>query len=156
MVTRGIFLKGVGVEVLRTQGLLMVAFAAAGLAVSAYLTAVRLLGEAPACGPVRGCDTVAASEYATVLDVPVALLGLGFSIALTILSAAWWRGGDHRALYAAYALGIVGVATVAYLTYLELFVIEAICIWCVTYALTVVAGWIVAILAVRESAHSAN
>jgi ABC-2 type transport system permease protein len=31
VVTRGIFLKGVGLEVLRTQGLLMVAFAAAGL-----------------------------------------------------------------------------------------------------------------------------
>jgi ABC-2 type transport system permease protein len=34
VVTRGIFLKGVGVEVLRTQGLLMVAFAAIGLALA--------------------------------------------------------------------------------------------------------------------------
>jgi ABC-2 type transport system permease protein len=32
VVTRGIFLKGVGVEVLRVQGLLMIAFAAAGVA----------------------------------------------------------------------------------------------------------------------------
>jgi ABC-2 type transport system permease protein len=31
VVTRGIFLKGVGVDVLRPQGLLMIAFAAAGL-----------------------------------------------------------------------------------------------------------------------------
>lgn len=31
VVTRGIFLKGVGVEVLRVQGLLMIAFAAVGL-----------------------------------------------------------------------------------------------------------------------------
>jgi ABC-2 type transport system permease protein len=34
VVTRGIFLKGVGVEVLRVQGLLMVVFAAAGLALA--------------------------------------------------------------------------------------------------------------------------
>ncbi|HEX9944683.1 MAG TPA: ABC transporter permease [Thermoanaerobaculia bacterium] len=34
VVTRGIFLKGVGIEVLRTQGLLMIAFAAAGLALA--------------------------------------------------------------------------------------------------------------------------
>jgi ABC-2 type transport system permease protein len=33
-VTRGIFLKGVGVEVLHVQGLLMVAFGAIGLALS--------------------------------------------------------------------------------------------------------------------------
>ena len=32
----------------------------------------------------------------------------------------------------------------AWLTYLELFVIEAVCIWCVTYAILVVAGWVVA------------
>jgi ABC-2 type transport system permease protein len=31
VVTRGIFLKGVGVEVLRVQGLLMIAFAVVGL-----------------------------------------------------------------------------------------------------------------------------
>jgi ABC-2 type transport system permease protein len=35
-VTRGIFLKGVGVEVLRTQGLLMIAFAAAGVALATW------------------------------------------------------------------------------------------------------------------------
>lgn len=128
----------------------MTILAATGLAVAAYLTSVRLLGEAPACGPVRGCDTVAASEYATVLGIPVALLGLGFSIVLVMLAVAWWRLGDRRALYATYALGLIGVAMVAYLTYLELFVIEAICIWCVTYAVTVVAGWIVAVLAVRD------
>ena len=128
----------------------MTILAGAGLAVAAYLTAVRWLGEAPACGPVRGCDTVAASDYATVLGVPVALLGLGFSTVLTVVALAWWRRGDRGALYAAYALGLVGVAMVGYLTYLELFVIEAICAWCVTYAGTVVAGWILAILTVRD------
>ena len=129
----------------------MTVLAAGGLAVAAYLTAVRLLGEAPAWGPVRGCDTVAASEYATILGVPVALLGLGFSIVLTGLAAAWWRRGDRRTLHTAYGLGLLGVAMVGYLTYLELFVIEAICIWCVTYAATVLGGWIVAVLAVREA-----
>jgi len=34
VVTRGIFLKGVGIEVLRTQGLLMVAFALVGIALA--------------------------------------------------------------------------------------------------------------------------
>ena len=34
VVTRGIFLKSVGIEVLRPQGLLMIAFAVAGLALA--------------------------------------------------------------------------------------------------------------------------
>ena len=129
----------------------MTVLALAGLAIAAYLLAVRLLGEAPACGPVRGCDTVAASEYATVLGVPVALFGVGFSIALMAASAIWWRRRDRRALYAAYGLGLLGVVAVAYLTYLELFVIEAICVWCVSYAVTIVSGLIVSIFAVRSA-----
>ena len=57
---------------------------------------------------------------------------------------AWWRRSDRRALYVAYGLGLAGILAVAYLTYLELFVIEAICVWCVTYAVTIVAGWLTA------------
>ena len=60
------------------------------------------------------------------------------------------RRGDRRALYAAYGLGLLGVATVAYLTYLEIFVIEAICIWCVSYGVTIVAGWLLAAVALRS------
>ncbi len=129
----------------------MTILALGGLAIAAYLLAVRLLGGAPACGPVHGCDTVAASEYATVVGLPVALYGVGFSIGLVAAALGWWRRGDRRALYAAYGLGLLGIAAVAYLTYLELFVIEAICIWCVTYAITIVAGWLLTVLAVRSA-----
>jgi uncharacterized membrane protein len=133
------------------RGAAMTVLALSGLAVATYLLAVRMLGEAPVCGPVRGCDTVAASPYATVLGVPVALFGVGFSFVLSALAVTWWRRGGRRALYAAYAVGLLGVVAVAYLTYLELFVIEAICIWCVTYAITILAGWLLAVLTVRDA-----
>jgi uncharacterized membrane protein len=119
----------------------MVVLALLGLAIAAYLLAVRVLGEAPACGPIRGCDTVAASPYATVLGLPVALFGVAFSAALLAAAMAWWRRADRRAVYASYALGLLGVVAVGYLTYLELVVIEAICLWCVSYAVTIVIGW---------------
>lgn len=123
--------------------------AAVGLAIAAYLLTARLLGEPPVCGPIRGCDTVAASEFATVLGLPVALFGVGFSAVLVAVAAIWWRRTDRRALYALYGLGLLGVIAAAYLTYLELFVIEAICIWCVTYALTLLVGWLGAVLTAR-------
>ena len=120
----------------------LTAIALAGLAIATYLFVVRVLGEAPACGPVKGCDTVAASEYATVAGIPVALFGVAFSIVLVGACLAWWRRADRRALYVAYGLGLAGIIAVVYLTYLELFVIEAICVWCVSYAVTIVAGWV--------------
>jgi uncharacterized membrane protein len=120
-------------------GAAMTVLAVAGLGIATYLLAARILGEPPACGPVKGCETVAASEYATLFGVPVALFGVAFSAVLAIACAAWWRRADRRALYASYGLGLAGVIAVAYLTYLEVFVIGAICVWCVGYAATLVA-----------------
>ena len=129
----------------------MTVIALLGLAVAGYLLTVRLLGEAPVCGPVKGCDTVAASEYATLFGLPVALYGVGYSFLLTGACMVWSWTADRRALYVAYALGLVGMLAVAYLTYLEIFVIEAICIWCVTYAVTIVTGWVVAAVAAWQT-----
>jgi uncharacterized membrane protein len=125
-------------------GAWMTVLAVIGLAIAVYLLAARLLGEAPACGPVEGCETVAASEYSTVFGLPVALYGVGFSLVLVGACLAWWRRAIPAALYLAYGLGLAGVIAVAYLTYLEIVVIEAICVWCAAFGLTVVAGWIVA------------
>jgi uncharacterized membrane protein len=97
---------------------------------------------------------VAQSEYSELLGIPVSLLGMGFSGVVLLLAAAWWRVGDRRAILGAYGLGLFGLLFVGYLTYLELFVIEAICVWCVTYAVTVVAGWLVAAAALRAPVSS--
>ena len=130
----------------------MSSLALVGFGIAAYLLASRILGEAPACGPVKGCETVAASEFATLFGVPVALFGVGFSVILVAACVVWWRRADRRALYAAYGLGLAGVIAVIYLTYLEVFVIEAICVWCVGYALTIVGGWaLTAAAALRTS-----
>jgi uncharacterized membrane protein len=130
----------------------MTALSVAGLAIAAYLLAARIIGEAPACGPVKGCETVAASEFATLFGVPVALFGVVFSVILVAACAVWWRRADRRALYGSYGLGLAGIIAVAYLTYLEVFVIGAICVWCVSYAVTIVAGWaLTAAAALRTS-----
>jgi uncharacterized membrane protein len=112
-----------------------------GLGIATYLLTSRIIGEAPACGPIRGCETVAASEYATMFGVPVALFGVVFSAILVAVCVMWWRRADRRALYASYGLGLAGIIAVTYLSYLEVFVIEAICVWCAGYAVTIVAGW---------------
>jgi uncharacterized membrane protein len=118
--------------------------------VALYLLAVRLAGEAPVCGPSGGCETVQASEYAVVLGIPVAAYGLAFSIVLTICAAAWWRRADRRLLLLGYGMLLLATLVVAYLTYLELFVVHAICLWCVSYAISVVLALVTAGLALRR------
>ena len=135
----------------RRLGLLGILLAGAGAAIASYLTVVKLAGELPACGPLRGCETVATSSYSELAGIPTAAFGVGLSLLLVGAQLAWWRLGDRRGLVAAYGLGLAGLVVVGYLTYLELFVIGSVCVWCVAYAVTIVGGWIAAALALRET-----
>jgi len=135
----------------RRAGLLGALLAAFGAAIAGYLTVVKLAGELPVCGPLHGCETVATSPYSEILGIPVAIFGVGLSLAIVALDLAWWRTGDRRALLGAYGLGLAGVVVVGYLTALELFVIHAVCAWCAAYAGLMVLGWLSTAVAMRRS-----
>jgi len=139
----------------RPYAALMVTFAAVGIIAAGYLTWVKLAGGVPVCGPIRGCETVQESSYSELLGVPIAVFGLGMSSVILVTTIGWWRSGDHRLLYVPYALGLLGLFTVAYLTFLEIFVIHAICVWCVTFGASVVLGWIVSAVAVARAPGTA-
>jgi|SRR5688572_4284439 len=125
--------------------------ALAGLGVAAYLTIEKLSGRTGACIVGSGCDVVNSSPYAVVLGIPVAAFGVAWSAAALVAALAWWRTGARFWLLALYAGGLIGVIFEAYLVYLELFVIHAVCSWCVIYGLTVVLGWLLAIVGVWQT-----
>ena len=106
-----------------------------GLGVAAYLTYVHYEGIEPACGLGGDCEKVQTSEWADLAGVPVALLGLiGYA---TILATLFVE--REEALIAGALVALVGFGFSAYLTYLELFVIDALCQWCVASALLLTA-----------------
>jgi len=105
------------------------ALALVGIAIAAYLTWVHYEGISPVC-TTGGCERVQASTYAEIGPIPVALLGL---IGYVLIFASLFVGGEiGRAL--TFMLTLAGFAFSLYLTYLELFVIDAICQWCVASA----------------------
>jgi uncharacterized membrane protein len=117
-----------------------------GLAVAGYLSIVELSGGVPACGVVKGCEEVALSEYARIGGVPVAVFGVVLSVVLLALAIAWWKTDIYGFLLAHYALSLVGVIFDSYFLYLQVFVIEAVCIWCVTYEITLLLRFLIALV----------
>jgi uncharacterized membrane protein len=116
----------------RRQRLAAIAITLLGVAISGYLTYVHYAGLEPFCaGGGHGCERVQSSTYANLGGVPVAVLGLAAYVAI---GAALVAAGEVARMAAA-ALAVIGCAFSAYLTYLELFVIDAICQWCVASAL---------------------
>ena len=117
-----------------------------GLCIAGYLTFVELRGEAPSCGVIGGCETVAASEYSRIAGVPVAVFGVILSLTLMVLALAWWRTGRPGLLLAHYGLSMVGVIFEMYFTYLQVFVISAVCIWCAAYGISLVARFLLSLI----------
>lgn len=105
--------------------------AIAGVAIATYIAIVEADGGAPVClAGGGGCTTVAESEYAELAGINVAAIGVfGY---LSLLASAFVRGDVGRA--SGLAFGLIGFGFSVYLTYLELFVIDAICEWCVASA----------------------
>ena len=125
------------------------ALAVVGLLISAYLTWVHYAGVAPVCvGGSGGCETVQTSSYATIFGVPVAVIGLvGYT---GLLLSASLRG--EVGVYLGFLVALVGTLFSAYLTYLEVFVIHAICEWCVASAALMVGALLCATFGVLHLA----
>jgi uncharacterized membrane protein len=86
--------------------------------------------------------------------IPVALLGLLFFLSLLAVVGyrlVRGRSAEAWAKPAVFSMTLGGTAFVSYLTYVELFVIDAICIWCVATASITVACLATAIWGVAQA-----
>lgn len=116
--------------------------ALAGLLLSLYLLLQRFGFMGPlACGVGGGCETVQASRWSAFLGIPVAGYGVAGYLGLLMVAMAgiqgrWADSAGPTKLLA--LLSGIGVAFTMYLTALELFVIHAICRYCVVSAVIIV------------------
>jgi len=117
-----------------------------GLLVAGYLAVVELSGRLPACGPIKGCEEVALSQYNNFAGIPVAVFGVLLSVALLSLALAWWKTDIYGLLLGHYGLSLIGVMFDGYFLYLQVFVIKAVCIWCVTYEVSLLLRFLIAAL----------
>jgi uncharacterized membrane protein len=105
--------------------------ALAGIGVATYITIAEFGGGTPVClAGGHGCETVARSHYSHLAGINVAAIGIGGYVVLLICALV--PGDPGR--FGGFLTALVGFGFSLYLTYLELFVIDAICQWCVASA----------------------
>ncbi len=132
--------------------LIMAVLAAVGLAVSIYLTSVHYANVPLVClEGSTGCEEVNRSIYSEVAGVAVALLGAG---AYAVLLAALWAEWQailktQEAVLVQYGVSLAGAIFSLYLTYVELFVLGAVCTWCVISAVCIIAFAVLAVVRLR-------
>lgn len=119
-----------------------------GVGTAGYLSATALSAAETVCGPVGDCAAVHASPFAYLLGIPVAVLGVAFYV---LLGALWYlvAARDGKGGGWLVAVSLLGVVYSVYLTAMEVFVIRAVCIWCLGSALAAAGLLWLAISAVR-------
>ncbi len=123
---------------------LLVAFL--GFLDATYLTIEHFRGVAPPCTILEGCEQVTTSKYAVVLGVPVALAGSFYYLAVFVLSVLYLQTGKFGFFKLATLATVFGFLFSLWFLYLQLFVIDAICVYCIFSFLTstalLVLGWV--------------
>jgi uncharacterized membrane protein len=127
-----------------------------GLFVAVYLWLHAIgIGGAIKCGASGGCEVVQTSRWAVFLGQPVALYGVVGYFVILIIALAGLRPaslaqrGWNQLLF---GLATAGFVFTLYLTTLELFVIHAICRWCVASAVIITGIWVVSLLSLKSPA----
>ena len=127
--------------------------ALAGMFVALYLTLYKLGYIGTLACSVGSCETVQTSKWATFLGVPVGMWGVAYYIGVLAVSLAGLAPAfAERRGVSQILVGMTGVGLLfsLWLTYLELFVIHAICQWCVVSAILATALFVISWLDLRE------
>ncbi len=96
-----------------------------------YLTAKYYLGQPLTCSLLEGCEKVTTSDYATLGGIPIALLGAVYYLAIFVLVLLHLDTGKRTVFLSAVWLTPLGFFVSLWLLYLQLFVILAVCFYCI-------------------------
>src|SRR5688500_12394112 len=132
-----------------TRRMIIAALALGGVGLATYLAMYKLGMIGTLSCSIGSCETVNLSRWATFLGIPVAVWGLGFYLVLFGVALLGTMEKYANAAWVTTALLLLtgwGVVFSAWLTYLELFVIHAICMFCVMSAILITVTFLVAVL----------
>ena len=134
----------------------LIALSLIGLADAIYLTYIKLAADG-ICVAGEGCEIVNTSVYSQIYGIPVAVLGGLAYVAMLVVLLLEPRNEffEFNGPLIVLGISIFGVLYSAYLTYLELYVIRAICEFCVLSAVVLTFMLILSVVRMQRMLKSA-
>jgi len=130
---------------------LFVVISILGFLDATFLAVKHISGGVIPCTITAGCEKVTTSSYATVAGIPVALLGALYYFSIFFLSLVYLSSGKPILFKLFTRSSIIGVVASFWFVYVQLFILHALCIYCLFSAATSTALFILALLMVRVS-----
>ena len=130
---------------------------------ASYLTVKHFVGTPLPCSVIHGCEEVTTSQYSVIGGIPVALLGAVYYLAIFILILSVLRrnmfsscgaenvalANEDKLLNLTARLTVIGLLASLWFIYLQLFVIKAICLYCMFSAFTSITLFVFGIIVLK-------
>lgn len=127
------------------SGAVIIILSLIGFIVAAYLTYLYFnKAETNFCITGSSCDIVRLSGYSSLVGIPVSLVGLVGYLALFVIAVS--NLSDRIKWLTLYFVSLPGLVFSIYLTYIELFVLQAVCSFCLLSAIVITAIFISVLL----------
>ena len=119
-----------------------------GLADSIYLAQHEASGAPLICNiqNLSGCNIVANSQYSRIFGIPTADFGVLFYSILFVLAALELALFDRLLRRVLQGLALIGLAVSIFSTFVQIFLIGALCVYCLASAVITVLVFILATL----------
>lgn len=126
---------------------LIVVFAFCGLAVSSYIDQSERQGDPLICdvASLNGCNIVVTSAYAQFFGMPLSTWGMLFYTFVFVVAAFELAFMNQMLRRTLQAFAAVGILVSLYGIYTQVFLIKALCMYCLVSALLAIGIFIAAI-----------
>ena len=131
--------------------ILFVILAFAGFLDATYLAAKHYLGSPVTCTFLKGCEEVTSSQYAVVFGVSIAFFGALYYLLLLVLAFIYFDTKNSRVLTVASYITFSGFIASVFLVYLQIFVIKALCFYCMMSATFSTTLFILGLIIIHKS-----
>lgn len=131
--------------------LAFVALAFIGFLDATFLTIEHIMGTPVPCSIIEGCEKVLTSTYAEIGGIPTAFFGSLYYLVVFLLALISITREEKKHLLTASKLTIVGLGASLVFVFLQLFVIKAICLYCMISALTSTTLFVLGVIVLRKS-----
>ena len=101
-----------------------------------YLTVKNYTQGILPCLIFKGCDTVLNSSYSKIGAIPVSLIGAAYYLLFFIIAILYLDIRRAMALKSLIFLSVFGFIASLWFVYLQLFVLKAICFYCIVSAIS--------------------
>ncbi len=128
----------------------LLAISPIGFIDATFLTINHYTGAIPPCSIVKGCEQVTTSVYSSVFGIPIALVGALYYLTVIVGLILYLDTRRAQILKLVAWFTTVGFVASLGLVFLQLFVIRAICIYCMVSAATSTVLFIFGIMVLRR------